>query len=331
MNRFRSILTTRILFLALAVTAIAALTLRGGANVAAAQSTPRSASPANPQYDEKGAVRLPADYRQWVFVGSSLGLSYTEGQPAMEMFHETLMEPSAYKHFVETATFREGTMLALILHGPGENVLPGRHGRFAAAVHGVEMAVKDSSHRPEGWAYYNFAGANGIRLTAAAMPKESCYSCHAEHAKRDNVFLQFYPLLAEAAHISTSGNDAAAADMIAYPAPATTPTAKTPTEPLALKGLDPVALVDGREEMGKPEIVEAHGPYRYQFVSEPNRARFAKDPARFAIQNSTCLVVPGAQIDPTLFAVYEGHIYGFATTDCVSEFKDQPAKFVKKP
>jgi Cytochrome P460 len=97
---------------------------------------------AMPQYDGSAALKLPEAYRQWVFVGSSLGLSYSEGQPGVEMFHETLMEPSAYQHFVDTGTFREGTMLALILHGTGEQVLPARHGRFAADVHGVEMAVK---------------------------------------------------------------------------------------------------------------------------------------------------------------------------------------------
>jgi cytochrome P460 len=156
-----------------------------------------------PQYDEAGALRLPAGYRQWVFAGSSLGLSYAEGQAGMEMFHETLMEPTAYQHFVETGTFREGTMLALIVHGIGENTLPARRGRFAADVHGVEMAVKDSSHRPEGWAYYNFGGMNGVRNTAPAMPKESCYNCHAQHAKRDNVFLQYYTMLAEAAKLPT--------------------------------------------------------------------------------------------------------------------------------
>ena len=53
------------------------------------------------------------------------------------------------------------------------------------------------------------------------------------------------------------------------------------TTTLALKGLDPVLLVDGREEKGKPEIVASHGSYRYQFVSEPNRAKFAADPEKF--------------------------------------------------
>jgi Cytochrome P460 len=177
------------------------------------------------------------------------------------------MEPTAYKHFVETRTFREGTMLALLLHGTGENVLPARRGRFASDVHGVEMAVKDSAHRPEGWAYYDFGGMTGIQKTAQAASKDSCYSCHVQHAKRDNVFLQFYGLLAEAANVKVG-------------AAAHEPAA------LAIAGLDPVMRAMGREEMGKPEIVETHGAYRYQFVSEPNRARFAADPDRFEAESA---------------------------------------------
>ena len=80
--------------------------------------------------------------------------------------------------------------------------------------------------------------------------------------------------------------------------------------------------------MGKPEIVASHGAYRYQFVSEPNRARFAAEPARYSIQNSTCLVVPGAAVDPTLFAVHEKRIYAFATSDCIDRFKSRPSDFV---
>ena len=32
-----------------------------------------------PQYDSDKNLQLPADYRQWVLAGSSLGLSYAEG------------------------------------------------------------------------------------------------------------------------------------------------------------------------------------------------------------------------------------------------------------
>jgi hypothetical protein len=155
-----------------------------------------------PQYDTDRNLRLPADYRQWIVAGSSLGLSYADGgAQGHQMFNTTLIEPSAYRHFVETGEFREGTMLALILQGIGTNATPARQGQFATEVHVVEMAVKDSTRVPEGWAYYGFGGpmTGGYRTTAAPQPKASCYNCHVEHAKRDNVFMQFYQLLSEAA------------------------------------------------------------------------------------------------------------------------------------
>jgi Cytochrome P460 len=155
-----------------------------------------------PRYDPDRNLVLPDDYRRWVLVGSSLGLSYSEGgQGGHQMFNTTLMEPSAYQHFVETGTFREGTMFALIGQGIGTNTTPARQGQFATDVHMVEMAVKDSKRVPESWAYYGFGGPmmGGYRSTAAPQPKASCFNCHAEHAARDNVFVQFYGLLNEAA------------------------------------------------------------------------------------------------------------------------------------
>ena len=68
----------------------------------------------------------------------------------MQMFNTTLIEPTAYRHFVETGEFREGTMLVLLLQGKGTNALPARRGQFATDVHGVEMAVKDSVARARG-------------------------------------------------------------------------------------------------------------------------------------------------------------------------------------
>ena len=169
----------------------------------AAQSS-SAPEPVMPKYDKNGALLLPEDYRRWVMVGASLGISYSEMPGEHQMFAHTLMEPTAYRSFVETGKFREGTMFALLLQGPGDKVLPARRGQFANDVHGVEMAVKDSSRVPEGWAYYGFGGMDGIRSSASAQPRNSCFSCHAEHAARDHVFLQFYPLLTEAAAASKS-------------------------------------------------------------------------------------------------------------------------------
>ena len=250
------------------------------------------------------------------------------------MFHHTLIEPTAYAHFAETGEFREGTMLALLLHGLGEGVLPARKGQFASTLQMVEMAVKDASRVEETWAYYDFGSpGDGLRESASPLPARACQSCHVEHAAYDNVFLQFYPLLASAAP-----EGVLPASLTARPAGRRNPhaagssqsaEAAKPGVPLALGGLDPVLLVEGREELGKPEIVMEHGPFHYQFVSESTRQEFAADPKSFVIQNETCPVVPGAPIDPALVAVHDGRIYAFATPGCVTTFQANPENFIQ--
>jgi hypothetical protein len=167
---------------------------------AAAPAQSGSPSPrVMPAYDKDRALVLPADYRRWILAGTSLGLSYAEGQNQHEMFHETLIEPTAYQHFVETGEFREGTMLVLILHGVEQGAVPSRHGQYAAGIHGIEMAVKDHARVPEGWAYYGFGDAPRAGAVARPNTSGSCFSCHSKNAARDNVFLQFYSLLSAAA------------------------------------------------------------------------------------------------------------------------------------
>ncbi len=328
--------TSRVLpWIVAPVVVVAVSVALGGAVAARAQAESgdggagRADAAVMPEYDDEGRLLLPEDYQQWVFAGSSLGLSYSEGGGGgMEMFHHTLIEPTAYRHFARTGKFREGTMLVLLLHGQGEGEIPQRRGRFASEIHGVEMAVKDSRRSESTWAYYGFGGLDGIRKTAEAFSADSCYQCHAEHAAYDNVFLQFYPLLAEAApaggevRLAMQRGSGAASSRRAV-------ATEEPSGRLAVGGLDPVELTKGREEMGKPEIIAVHGAFRYQFVSEPNRVAFASDPERFSIQNESCPVVPGVGIQPGFFAVHEGRIYAFASQGCVREFEEAPESFLR--
>ena len=190
-----SIESSRHVRLALAV-ATGVCLLAVGQQFTAAQSQAER----RPRYNAAGQLQFPDDYRRWVLIGTSTGLTYGPGSGGHSMFGTTLMEPTAYDHYVRTGTFREGTMFALVMQGIGSGVMPARSGQFANEVHLVEMAVKDSARTPDRWAYYNFAGpmGGGYRTTAAPEPKTTCFACHAEHAKTDNVFTQFYGLLADA-------------------------------------------------------------------------------------------------------------------------------------
>ena len=182
----------------------AAVTALIAAFVLAAQDPAADAAPsldgmALPAYTTDGDLLRPEDYRTWVFVGASLGLSYDEDAAEREgpgAFTNVYIQPEAYRYFMATGEFPEGTMLPMDIFRPGSRESINQAGFFEKDFLGMEAAVKDSERYPEGWAYLSFRDrSGGLRESASAFPKERCYDCHAEHAATDNVFTQFYPVL----------------------------------------------------------------------------------------------------------------------------------------
>lgn len=163
--------------------------------VLAADPTP--AGMVNPTYNAQGDLVRPDNFRNWIFVGASLGLSYDDGatQEGPGLFHHVYMQPEAYAHYKETGAFAEKTMLVMENYSAGQKVDPNLHGHFEDARVGVEVALKDKEKFPDGWAYFNFSTRAGLKETAKAFPKAMCYDCHNQHGADDNVFVQFYPVL----------------------------------------------------------------------------------------------------------------------------------------
>ena len=99
---------------------------------------------------------------------------------------------------------------------------------------------------------------------------------------------------------------------------------------LALKGLDPVALVGGRQLQGKEEFSASSDGFRYRFVDATNKARFEKEPRRYGFQfDGHCAMMNDARVLPEIFTVYQGRIYGFGSEGCRAGFQKEPEKFVK--
>ena len=155
------------------------------------------ASAEEPRFTENKELVRPQGYREWVFVGSSLGMSYQEGQPKREpKFHNIYLKPAAYQHFQKTGGFPEGPILVMDGADAASQSSINRHGQFQDRFIGIEAAVKDSTRFPEKWAYFSFIGEDGApKKTAKAFPQDACWSCHNEHGATDNVFTQFYPVL----------------------------------------------------------------------------------------------------------------------------------------
>jgi hypothetical protein len=177
-----------------------------------------------PRYTADGQLVAPVGYQSWVFVGSNLGLAYrselrtrtetersttnppTEraDQPREAMqFHNVYINPEAYAHFVATGEFPDPTILVMDRYSAADKEPRGivSSGVFNGDRRGVEVAVKNLS-RPDGsataWAYYDFtdrADPTKTRDAAPAFPDAACENCHHEHASKDNVWVQFYPVL----------------------------------------------------------------------------------------------------------------------------------------
>jgi tetratricopeptide (TPR) repeat protein len=159
-----------------------------------------AAAPARPaaQFEGEDTLLRPEGYREWVFVGSSLGLRYDEGkkQPEQLEYKNVYIDPAAYRVFKQTGGFPQGTVLVLETVAGEEKKEPGLRGSFQKEFTGLSAAVKDKDRFPDGWAYFSFADRPGkTKDKARPAKKAACYDCHREKGAEDNVFTQFYPVL----------------------------------------------------------------------------------------------------------------------------------------
>jgi hypothetical protein len=149
-----------------------------------------------PVYDAENQLLLPENYREWVFVGSALGLTYSDEPPREEKFSHVYINPFGYREFRKTGQFPVGTMLLLETAEKGTKENPALHGAYAKKFTGLEAAVKSGDRFDQPWTYYTFDSAVGKRNPKARrFTEEGCIACHREHAQTDHVFTQFYPVL----------------------------------------------------------------------------------------------------------------------------------------
>jgi hypothetical protein len=161
------------------------------ASVAGAEETPTVA-----RFDSGGKMLFPADYREWVYVTSGHGMSYAAvaANRPEPPFDNVFADRAAYRHFLDTGTWPEGTVLVLEIrdgtsHG---SILKG--GAFQTDnLLGIEVHVKDTARfGGDGWAFFSFDGDKPAGMIGR---EASCYACHQANTAVDRTFVQFYPTL----------------------------------------------------------------------------------------------------------------------------------------
>jgi len=148
-----------------------------------------------PRYNADGRLTFPSSYREWIFLSSGLGMSYSaEGAGAADpSFTNVFVSPSAYRSFQRTGTWPDKTMLVLEVRASRSRGSINQGGHFQTDLNAVEVEVKDQSRFAGKWAFFGFGDGTG---PAKQIPTAaSCYSCHAANGAVDNTFVQFYPTM----------------------------------------------------------------------------------------------------------------------------------------
>lgn len=146
-----------------------------------------------PQYDAKGNLLRPADYRDWEFLSAGYGMNYSPAPDSHEMFTNVFVQRWAYQEFLSSGKWPEQTMFVIDERGAESRSSINKKGHYQTDLMGLAVEVKDSARNADKWSYYGFEPEG---KTAEAMPKgNGCWSCHEQHAAVEHTFVQFYPTL----------------------------------------------------------------------------------------------------------------------------------------
>jgi hypothetical protein len=143
-----------------------------------------------------GKLQKPADLDHWVFLGTSLGMGYNPGSfnaARPGQFQVALMEPSAYRYFVEHGSFAPGSMFLLSFYDADTQARSiNQNGFTQADLTNYEIHLIDPDHQ-EGHGFYMFAPDSTTGTPVG--PGSACVRCHVQHGAFNGTFAQFYPTI----------------------------------------------------------------------------------------------------------------------------------------
>ncbi len=161
----------------------------------AAMTVVRAEDSEGPRYTAGGSLLLPAEYREWIFLSSGLGMTYGPlAAPAdAPRFDNVFVSRPAYQAFLKTGSWPDKTMFVLEVRSSESKGSINKGGHYQSEVAGIESEVKDAGK----WTFYSFSRTGGRTGTEGkAFPRtQNCYACHAQNGAVDNTFVQFYPTI----------------------------------------------------------------------------------------------------------------------------------------
>src|SRR5215208_2256453 len=83
----------------------------------------------------------PANYREWIFLSSGLGMTYGPNAPAADAprrFDNVYVNPSSYREFVRSGKWVDGTVMILEIRESESKGSINQHGNFQTGIAGIE-------------------------------------------------------------------------------------------------------------------------------------------------------------------------------------------------
>ena len=130
---------------------------------------------ATTQYTGDGQMKVPENYREWVYLSTGFDMSYNPTlQMGHHMFDNVFVNPEAYKAFMQTGTWPDKTTFVLEGRAGVDKGSINQKGTYQATeLMGLEVHVKDESRFPGKWAFFQFGDAKTAKMTPATA---DCYS-----------------------------------------------------------------------------------------------------------------------------------------------------------
>jgi len=122
------------------------------------------------------------------------------GKAAFLEFHNVYIDPASWADWNKTGEFPDNTISVKELVSVGGKQAPSGNGYFQSEYIGLEAMVKSKQHLRNAngnWGFFRYTieGSQDLRKTAAAQAEGNCMACHQSKAGKDQVFIQYYPVL----------------------------------------------------------------------------------------------------------------------------------------
>ena len=178
-----------------AIPSLSALLICAALIAAAPEQNSSDQNASAPSYTKDGKLVRPENYRDWVYLSSGLGMSYSS--PANDpnpAFTNVFVPRASYDQFVQTGKWPEKTIFLIEERKSSSRGSINKAGHYQTDIAGYAVEVKDSSRFPDKWAYFGF-GPDDKAAAAVSPSKNACWSCHNDNAAVEHTFVQFYPTL----------------------------------------------------------------------------------------------------------------------------------------